>query len=53
MFYHSRKKRQFFEEIVNMIVFPSPDPKDFTSCISDSCTAMFVGNLFTITRKLK
>lgn len=46
------RKRHFFEEIVNKIFFPSPDPKDFISCVSDSCTAMFIGNLFTKTRKL-
>lgn len=27
MFYHSRKKKGFFEEIVNKIFFPFPDPK--------------------------
>lgn len=47
------RKRHFLEEIVNKIFFPSPAPKDFTSCISDSCTAIFIGNLFTKTRKLK
>lgn len=47
------RKRQFFEEIVSKIFFPSPGPKDFTSRVSDSCTAMFFGNLFTKTRKLK